>query len=108
VVIVAVTTVGRLWGRGLDSFSFHGFGHFCLFLGHPSSSAFKGGACKFFRRGRRQEHEARFGKSASFSLSAAFIPLLNEKEVFGCWIKAVFIPLLSYPWAGFYSHSPLG
>jgi hypothetical protein len=47
-------------------------------------------------------------KSASFSLSAAFIPLLNAKEVFGCWIKAVFIPLLSYPWAGFYSHSPLG
>jgi len=43
VVIVAVTAAGRLWGRGLDSFSFHGFDHFYLSLGHPSSLAFKGG-----------------------------------------------------------------
>jgi hypothetical protein len=106
VVVVVVTIVGRLWGRGLDSFSFHGFGHFCLSLGHPSSSAFKGGACRFLVRGRRQEHEARYGKNASHP--AAFIPLLNAKGVFGCWIKAVLIPLFGYPWAGFYSHSPLG
>ena len=74
-VIIAVTTAGRLWGRGLDSFSFHSFGHFCLFLGHPSSSAFKGGACKFFGRGRRQEHEARFGKKCLFlSLCCIYTP----------------------------------
>jgi hypothetical protein len=42
VVVVVVTTAGWLWGRGLDS-SFHGFGHFYLSLGHPSSLAFKGG-----------------------------------------------------------------
>jgi len=63
---------------------------------------------RFFRRGRRQEHAARFGKSASFFLLAAFIPLLNAKRVFGRWTKDVLIFLLGYPWAGFYSHSPLG
>ena len=47
VVVVAIIAAGQLWGRGLDSFSFHGFGHFCLSLGHPSSSAFKGGACSW-------------------------------------------------------------
>jgi len=102
VVVVAVTTAGRLWGRGLDS-SLHGFGHFCLSLGHPSL-AFKGGTCRFLGKGRRQEHEACFGKNAPFSIPATFIPLLNAKWVFGCWTKDVLIPL----WVGFYSHSPLG
>jgi hypothetical protein len=54
-------------------------------------------ADKILGRGRRQEHAARFGKSALFSLLAAFIPLLNAKGVFGCWTKAVLIPLLGYP-----------
>jgi len=33
---------------------------------------------------------------------------LKCKRVFGRWTKAVLISLLSYPWADFYSHSPLG
>jgi len=45
VVFVVVTAAGQLWGRGLDSFSFHGFDHFCHSLGFPFSPAFKGGAC---------------------------------------------------------------
>jgi len=38
-------------------------------------------AGRFLGRGRRQEHATPFGKSAPFSLLAAFIPLLNTK---GC------------------------
>jgi len=49
VVFVVVTTAGRLWGRGLNSFSFHGFDYFCLSLGFPSSPAFKDGACSCCR-----------------------------------------------------------
>jgi hypothetical protein len=62
-------------------------------------------AGRFLGRGRRQEHATRFGKSAHFSLIAAFIPLLNAK---GCldakprlslspfWVilRLVFIPIL--------------
>ena len=48
----------------------------------------------FIGKGRRQEHVAPFGKSAPFSLLAAFIPFLNAKGVFGRLDKVVPIPLL--------------
>jgi len=49
----------------------------------------------FFRRGKRQEHAAPFGKSAPFSFLAAFIPFLNAKRVFAGLDKVVVpIPLL--------------
>jgi len=54
VAIVVVTTAGRLWGRGLNSFFFHGFDHFCLSISHPSSPAFKGGACSWVCSSSRQ------------------------------------------------------
>jgi len=47
-------------------------------------------AGRFSGRGRRQEHAACFGKSAPFSLFAAFIPLLN---VNGCLDVGPRLPL---------------
>ena len=59
VVVVVVTTAGRLWGRGLNSFSFHGFDHFCLSIGHPSSPTFKSGVCSWVCNCCRQIFEER-------------------------------------------------
>jgi hypothetical protein len=47
-------------------------------------------ADRILGRGRRQEHAARFGKSAPFSLFVAFIPLLN---VNGCLDVGPRLPL---------------
>jgi hypothetical protein len=74
----------------------------------------RGQASYFLGEGRGQEHAAHFGEREgdksmqlvfgegvppALSLLAAFIPLLKarKKRVFGCWTKAVLIPLLGYP-----------
>jgi hypothetical protein len=62
----------------------------------------------FFRRGRKQEHAAYFGKSAPFSLLAAFIPFLNAKGCLDVGLRLTLSLFWGYTWAGFYSHSPLG
>lgn len=50
VVVVVVKATGRLWGRVLNSFSFHSFGHFYFSLSLPFSSMFKRGACNWVVR----------------------------------------------------------
>jgi hypothetical protein len=111
-VVVVVTTVGWLWGRRLDSFSFLSFDHFCLSLGHPSSLAFKSGACTYCRQIFGERKKARacnlFWKKFPFLSPCCFYTPFKYKGVFGCWTKGVLIPFLGYPWASFYSHSPLG
>jgi len=115
-VVVVVTTIGWLLERGMNSFSFHGFGHFCLFLAHPSSPAFKSGACilvcSYCRKlyGVRKKARARslLWKECPFLSPCYIYTPLKYKRVLGRWTKAVLILPLGYPWAGFYSHSPLG
>ena len=113
-VVVVVKAASWLWGRGLDFFSFHGFGHFYFSLGHPSSLTFKSGACSWvvgFCFGKEGDccsqgcWLAVFGERKGHSLySAAFIP---PKYGGGVW-KAGYpysYPYLVHPRVGHILHS---
>jgi len=110
VVVVVVTTTDQLWGRGLDSLALF------LSLDHPSSPALKGGACSWvcsccrqiFGERKKTRACSPFWKKCLFLSPCCVYTLPKCKGVFGCWTKAVLIPLLGYPCAGFYSHSRLG
>jgi hypothetical protein len=104
VAVVVVTAADQLWGGGLNS-SFHGFDHFCLTISHPSSSAFKGGACSWVCSCCRQifgeRKKARacnpFWKECPFLSHCCIYTPFKCKGVFGRWTKVVLIPLLGYP-----------
>jgi len=85
VVVVVVKPAGWLWGRGLDSFSFHGFNHFYFSLSLPSFPTFKWGACSWVVR-------FCFGKKGDCCSQDCWPTLLGEKKS-----HLVFSPLYLYP-----------